>query len=273
MYNATNCIFEELYAINSVVNGICFAMETDEGATAFICGRNSFFNVGADGSDYSGSIGFKLWDDGAVRNKVIDGEALKCKTAVYIANVAAAAVKHTITRLSMKACDVYFDEASSGHHWGASECAADEVGGSPDTDKDGYGDVRPFPSSGFENPDPSPLGEFSLESLMLGSQTLDVVEALPSAGSGGISVDHNTGGSDNMRVVRSGVPLDNVEIWAYLKTDYDAGNRSVTYRKGWAMTNVNGRWRRPMFLDADTYTFTFFIQGESQTATKEVTVS
>ena len=39
------------------------------------------------------------------------------------------------------------------------------------------------------------------------------------------------------------------------------------------MTGADGRWRKPMYLDAGTYTFTFFIQGESQTATKEAIVS
>lgn len=70
------------------------------------------------------------------------------------------------------------------------------------------------------------------------------------AGDGDVPIDHNTGGSDALRIVSEGVGVDDVVITAYLKSDYNAG---VRIRRGWATTDATGRWKQPMMLDAGAY--------------------
>lgn len=93
-------------------------------------------------------------------------------------------------------------------------------------------------------------------------------------GSGNTAVDHNTGGTDNLRFVdNSGNGIDNAEIKVYLKTDYDAGNRGSAYVKARSGTQTDGRWPYPVYLDTgQTYTFVFFKQGEFSVSTKEVAI-
>lgn len=102
-----------------------------------------------------------------------------------------------------------------------------------------------------------------------------VIESTPVyAGSGSVSVDHNYGGTDDLRFVTSGgLGVDGAIIRAYLKTDWDADLRSDTYIKGRAETDVNGRWLAPMYLDPASYTLAYSVPGNSNTTTEEVTVS
>lgn len=104
------------------------------------------------------------------------------------------------------------------------------------------------------------------------SFTVDAVKNAPSGGGGGVSnpvgdgdtpVDHNTGDEDNYRVTtKAGAPIDNATLKAYLKTDYDAGNRTVAYKRGTAFTNSEGRWVEPMMLNAGmTYTVAVIVRG------------
>lgn len=92
-------------------------------------------------------------------------------------------------------------------------------------------------------------------------------------GTGDTAVDENSGGTDNLRYVYQGSGIDNADIKAYLKTDYDAGHKNDAYVKGWSKTKVDGRWQWPMYLDHGfTYTFTFYKQGAYKVTTKEVTI-
>lgn len=101
----------------------------------------------------------------------------------------------------------------------------------------------------------------------------EIVNALPSAGTGDVSVNHNTGGTDNLRAVdQSGAGIDNMEIAVYLKSDFDAGNQAISYRKAWSTTKLDGRWRRPVNLDSGLdYTVLFFKEGRRQ-VTKEISL-
>lgn len=96
---------------------------------------------------------------------------------------------------------------------------------------------------------------------------------LPTAGAGGILVDHNTGGADNLAYQDGGVGIDNATVKAFLKADWDAGNRTSDYVKGQTTTDVNGRWEEPMQLDAATYTFLFNLQGSFGPDTAEQAVA
>lgn len=94
------------------------------------------------------------------------------------------------------------------------------------------------------------------------------------AGTGDTAVNHNTGGANNLQYVDGvGVGIDNAIILGFLKTDYDAGNRTGSYIKGRSATNVNGQWATDMMLDAgNTYTIQFYKQGLYGPDTKEVTI-
>ena len=91
---------------------------------------------------------------------------------------------------------------------------------------------------------------------------------------GGISVDHNTNTTDNLRYVdEDGQGVDNVDIYAYLTTDFDAGDIGESYVKAFSRTRYDGRWQEDMGLAAGDYTICFNKQGEFKTMTQEVTVS
>lgn len=88
------------------------------------------------------------------------------------------------------------------------------------------------------------------------------------AGNGDLPVNHDTGGTDNLRVVAGSIGVDDVTIRAFLTSDYDAGTRTV---RGTTYTGTDGRWVRPMMLDEGDYTFTFAKDGfQLQTATARV---
>ena len=85
-----------------------------------------------------------------------------------------------------------------------------------------------------------------------------------SAGSceiGSIAVDQNYGGPNELCYVSNGVPVDNAEIVAYLKSDYDANRRTQEFVKGTSRTNVQGNWVRPILLDPGFYVLQFSVQG------------
>jgi hypothetical protein len=103
----------------------------------------------------------------------------------------------------------------------------------------------------------------SEELLLIGSLGPDAVE-----------VDHNFGGTDNLiYTTGSGDGIDNATIIAYLKTDYDAGNRGKSYHKAVSKTDVNGRWTRKMLLDPGTYTLYFYKQGCYGPDVQDITVT
>jgi hypothetical protein len=104
----------------------------------------------------------------------------------------------------------------------------------------------------------------------------DVTPVLVSdlAGVGLIPIDHNYGGTDNYRVMSSdGSSVQDATITAYLASDYAAGNRSVSYIRGRTTTNVSGRWRSPLMLDADDYKLVVAKPSGYQTSVVDLTVS
>jgi hypothetical protein len=76
-----------------------------------------------------------------------------------------------------------------------------------------------------------------------------------SGGSGAIAIDHNTGGTDNLRYVTSGgAGVENANVVIYLATDWPAnpGNVQAT-----ATTGADGRWLEPAFVNSGTYVAVF----------------
>ncbi|KKK49132.1 hypothetical protein LCGC14_3138170, partial [marine sediment metagenome] len=98
-------------------------------------------------------------------------------------------------------------------------------------------------------------------------------EQVPSIGEGSISIDHNSGAVDNYRVTANGTPLADVEIRAFVKSDYDAGRKSNRYVVGQTRTLTNGRWATVIRLDPAAYTLEFSKTGAFQTATADITVT
>jgi len=102
-------------------------------------------------------------------------------------------------------------------------------------------------------------------------------------GTGDTAVDHNTGGTDNLKFeVTSGTNvtgIDGADVRAYLASDYTAGRRSTAYVKGQTETGpvggVSGRMPSPMYLQSNsgsnTYTIEFNGAGY-QTATTTIAI-
>ena len=92
-------------------------------------------------------------------------------------------------------------------------------------------------------------------------------------GAGSVRVDHDFGSADALRIVDGdGDGLDGVWIQAFLKSDYDAGNRSASFAKGSTQTTVTGRWIRPLYLDPATYTLVAFKENIYGPDAVEITV-
>lgn len=92
----------------------------------------------------------------------------------------------------------------------------------------------------------------------------------PFTGDGDTLVDHNTGGADALRVVDPlGVAVDNAEILAYRRADYDSGIYTLRDR---SITRSDGRWARPCSLNpAVQYTLLVRKTGSIASATINVT--
>lgn len=96
---------------------------------------------------------------------------------------------------------------------------------------------------------------------MATAEKQDQIIAAVGGGSGAVPVDHNYGGSDNYRYTTSnGVGIDNAVVNVYLLSDYNAGNRGLDFVKGSTITDVNGRWERPINLDPGSYMLYFYKQ-------------
>ena len=75
-------------------------------------------------------------------------------------------------------------------------------------------------------------------------------------GAGNIFVDHNYGGADNLQF-RNSATLAGVQdgtVRIFLKSDWDANLRSVSFMKAWWSTDSNGRALGGCFLAAAIYT-------------------
>jgi hypothetical protein len=84
-----------------------------------------------------------------------------------------------------------------------------------------------------------------------------------------VPVDHDTGGTDNLRYVvpGGGSGVDGGAVRAYLKSDYDAGTYA---ERGRSTTGADGRWLTPMYLSTGLiFTFTFSKPGVYAVSVKE----
>jgi len=80
-----------------------------------------------------------------------------------------------------------------------------------------------------------------------------------SAGSGPMAINHNTGGTDNLRYVeRSGAGIGGASVLIYQAGDWPANPSRV---QAVATTGPNGRWVAPAFVSAGTYVAVFTIIG------------
>ena len=80
-------------------------------------------------------------------------------------------------------------------------------------------------------------------------------------GAGDVPVDHNFGSTDALRIVDSGGSgVADAEIRAFLKSDWDSGNRNATKIKGLTSTKDDGRWRYPLYL-SDNVAYVLQITG------------
>jgi len=103
---------------------------------------------------------------------------------------------------------------------------------------------------------------------------LTSVEEDVGGGFGAVGVDHNFGGLDALRVTDNvGAGISGVNIQAYLKTDYENGNRVSNFVKGQATTGTDGRWLSTIALDPGTYILQFEKVGVFQTNTFQITVT
>lgn len=98
-------------------------------------------------------------------------------------------------------------------------------------------------------------------------------QATDLVGRGAIPVDHNYGGTDALAYKTStGRGIADATIYAYLKSDYEAGRRSANYIIAESRTNVHGRWRAPMMLDPAKYKLVCFKTGQFGPDVKTITV-
>lgn len=80
-------------------------------------------------------------------------------------------------------------------------------------------------------------------------------------GGGPTPVDHNFGGANNLAyLTAAGVGIPNADVRVYLKSDYDAGNRSAAYIVARSTTTTGGAWFRPVMLNPGTYTLVYSSQ-------------
>lgn len=102
----------------------------------------------------------------------------------------------------------------------------------------------------------------------------DAIEAIDAGGgSGNTLIDHDFGGTDELRVVDgNGNGIQSVTILAYVASEFAANPLTATVRAT-ARTGPDGRWESPyMMLDEDTeYTLYFFKAGVYGPATTNIT--
>lgn len=79
------------------------------------------------------------------------------------------------------------------------------------------------------------------------------------AGTGAITVDHNTGGTDNLRYARNGIGIGAATVRAYVKSDYDAGTYIL---RGQTITRSDGRWATALYLDHNVRYYIIFHKAD-----------
>lgn len=90
-------------------------------------------------------------------------------------------------------------------------------------------------------------------------------------GNGDIAVTHHYGSTDALRVMRNGLPVDNVTLRAYPKAEYESGTLDPSPPT--TRTGSDGRWTAPLMLDPDTYTLTAHDPATRTTTVRELVVT
>ena len=80
-------------------------------------------------------------------------------------------------------------------------------------------------------------------------------------GPGARIVDHNYGGANALAYTLSGVGITGACVYAFLASDYTAGNHSDAYIQARTTTTAGGAWLLPMMLNPGSYTLVFFKTG------------
>ncbi len=105
------------------------------------------------------------------------------------------------------------------------------------------------------------------------AELIDNISVALSA-SGSVLVNHDYGGTDELAYkTGEGAGIDNADILIYLTTDFNAGNVAPEFKRGASMTDVNGRWVTPAYLDPEDYTIVFVKQGYYGPDNTEITVA
>jgi hypothetical protein len=90
-------------------------------------------------------------------------------------------------------------------------------------------------------------------------------------------IDHDYGGTDNLRILDGeGSPIPNANLHIFLKSDWDAGNRTTAYvatNGAWSETDTDGRWKFSVSLNAEDYIIIAQIPGHTQQTETEFTVT
>jgi len=109
------------------------------------------------------------------------------------------------------------------------------------------------------------------------NEILTAIDDLPVGGGGGgiTVVNHDYGGSNALQIVDQAddSPIENVNIYFFLKSDYIAGNTGSSNVKGWSMSDVNGQWSWSCYLDPATYYMVLDAPGYEQEEPVEVEVT
>lgn len=113
--------------------------------------------------------------------------------------------------------------------------------------------------------------ELSLEETFQEIQLIG--DSILIVGQGSVSIDHNYGSTDNYRVIANGTPLADVNVRAFVKTDYDLGRKANQYIVGQTVTGTDGRWRSVIRLNIGEYTLEFSKKGAYRTTTTNITVA
>lgn len=94
-------------------------------------------------------------------------------------------------------------------------------------------------------------------------------------GLGTVSVDYNYGGPDNLSYqTAAGYAVADADVLAFLKADWDVGNRHPTYAVASSRTiEDHGRWARPMLLNPGDYVLRYSKTGQFGPDLRELTVS
>jgi hypothetical protein len=114
----------------------------------------------------------------------------------------------------------------------------------------------------------------NLNATVSSRATQTSVDSLTGAGSGSVLVDHDYGGTDELAYKTSGGdPIAGATVEIFLTSDYDGGNRTSEYRQGRTITDINGRWSQPVYLDPESYTVVFYKVGFYGPDVQEITVA